>query len=141
MLPLQMYCTVHFGTVKETITYLGTDELKKFISVVVISDLNKGKTEELVIRSVVRARMCEEIGTVIHCGFSTEEPFILDLFTLMDAFLDRKMKDNVRLIGISENIKNVLLGNVKIFNTILGIINSFEKENGEQKFLRPYPVL
>jgi len=57
------------NTIKDAITYLGTDELKKFISIVVISKLSNNKPNELVRASIVRARMCESFWHPIEYQF------------------------------------------------------------------------
>ena len=114
-------------TIKDGITYLGVDELKKFISVVAISDLNPDKPNELVRRSVIRAMMCEKLGAILHTEFSRDELFTLGLFSLMDALLDHAMEDIIKGIGFSPIMKEALLGKVKSVNTILKLITCFEQ--------------
>lgn len=122
------------NTIKEAITYLGADELKKFIHIVTVGDLGKNKPNELIRTSVVRGRMCELCGTVLRTGFSREELFMLGLFSLMDALLDRPMKALLEKIGFSEKIKNALLQKNKEFSTILHIVTCFEQGNWETDF-------
>ncbi len=115
------------NTIKEGITYLGVDELKKFLSVVTVSDLNRDKPNELIRRSVVRAMMCEKLGTIIRTEFTQDELFTLGLFSFMDALLDHKMEDILKVVGFSQNMKDSLLGKVKSFNTIIKLISCFER--------------
>ena len=117
---------VPINTIKDGITYLGVDELKKFISVIAVSDLNREKPNELARRSVVRAMMCEKLGAILHTEFSRDELFTLGLFSLMDALLDHAMEDIIQAVGFSRNMKDALLGDVKNFNTILKLITCFE---------------
>ena len=114
-------------TVKDAITYIGTDELRKFISIVAISDLSESKPGELVRTSIIRARMCEGCGTLLNTGFSTDELFSLGLFSLMDAMLDCDMEDVLHHILFSEKMRNALLGQDKTFNLILNIVQGFER--------------
>ena len=61
------------NTIKDAMIVLGTDELKKFINVVALSNINDSKPNELIRASVVRARMCELCGTLLKSRYSTEE--------------------------------------------------------------------
>jgi EAL and modified HD-GYP domain-containing signal transduction protein len=122
------------NTLKDAITFLGIDELRKFINVVVVSDFCDTKPNELIRQSVIRARMCELCGSIIKTKFSTEELFTLGLFAFMDALLDRKMENILKHITFSEKIKNALLGNDRGFNKISNIAISFEKGDWKNNF-------
>ncbi|MCD4718666.1 MAG: HDOD domain-containing protein [Desulfobacula sp.] len=122
------------NTIKDAITYLGTNELRKFISIVVISDLSTKKPNELVRTSIIRARMCERCGTVLNTRFSIDELFTLGLFSLMDAILDCKMEDILEQIVLSEKMETALFGRDKEFKIILNIVKSFEQGNWKNAF-------
>ncbi|MCP3901240.1 MAG: HDOD domain-containing protein, partial [Desulfobacteraceae bacterium] len=62
-------------TIKEAITFIGTDELRKFINIVVISDLNTDKPSELVRTCIVRAKMCEKFAGIFNTDLKQEELF------------------------------------------------------------------
>jgi EAL and modified HD-GYP domain-containing signal transduction protein len=121
-------------TIKDAINYLGTTELRKFISIVVISDLGTKKPNELVRTSIIRARMCERCGTVLNTKFSTDELFTLGLFSLMNAILDCKMEDILEHIALSKKMELALVGKNKEFNNILNIVVGFEQGNWENAF-------
>ncbi|MFA5902979.1 MAG: HDOD domain-containing protein [Desulfobacula sp.] len=122
------------NTIKDAITYLGMNELRKFVHIIAVSDLGKDKPAELIRVSVIRARMCELCGTVLKTHFSTEELFTLGLFSLMDALLDKPMEEILNATSFSEKIKAALLKKDKDFTKILDIITGFEQGNWENKF-------
>lgn len=121
-------------TIKDALAYLGTDELRKFINIVVISVLSAQKPNELVRTSIIRARMCERCGTVFNTKFSTDELFTLGLFSFMDAILDCRMEKILDHIAFSGKMKQALLGRDKEFHIILNIIKSFEIGDWKNKF-------
>jgi EAL and modified HD-GYP domain-containing signal transduction protein len=121
-------------TIKEAITFLGTDELKKFINIVAVSGLSENKPTELVRLSVIRARMCEQCGFVIKTHFRTDELFTLGLFSLMDAMLDSRMEDILENISFSEKIKTALLKKDPDFQKILNIVTGFEQGDWQNSF-------
>ena len=122
------------NTVKDAITYLGIEELRKFIHIITVADLNDTKPNELVRSSLIRARMCELCGTVMKTGFATEELFTLGLFSHMDAMLDLPIEAIVGSVAFSENIKNAMRGHDKDFNKILSIVASFEQGDWQNRF-------
>lgn len=124
------------NTIKDAITYIGMDELKKFIMIMTVSDLSTGRFDELLRRSVIRARMCEMIGTVMNTDFSNDELFTLGLFTLMDALMNTRMADILEKVNFSDRMKDALLGKDKGFNLILHIIESFERGQWEKKIFK-----
>lgn len=128
--------SVPISTIKDAVTFLGEDELKRFINVVVIAGLGEGKPNELIRSSVIRASMCEQCGALLKSDFSTEELFTLGLFSIMDAMLDMRMTDILAGIQLSDKIKNALLGKDKGFNKILNAVTCVEKGDWECSFFK-----
>ncbi|MCG8567364.1 MAG: HDOD domain-containing protein, partial [Desulfobacterales bacterium] len=124
------------NTIKDAMIVLGTDELKKFINVVALSNINDSKPNELIRASVVRARMCELCGTLLKSRYSTEELFTLGLFSTMDALLDITMEEIVTQVSFSDSIREALLGQDPDFKKILFIVKSFEKGNWEHQVFK-----
>ncbi len=131
------------NTIKDAITYLGIEELKKFIKIVTVTDLSESKPNELVRSAVIRARMCELCGTVMKTGFDTEELFTLGLFSSMDAMLDSPMEIILESIALSDKIKAALNGEKKEFKKILNIVASFEQgdwQNNSYTIVEGLPI-
>lgn len=124
------------NTIKDAITFLGVDELRKFINVVAVSDLNENKPNELIRASVIRARMCEQCGSIIKTHFTTDELFTLGLFSSMDAMLDSEMEQILKNISFSDKIKTALLGQDKNFKKIVNIVINFEKGSWDSSFYK-----
>ncbi len=122
------------NTIRDAITYLGTDELKKFINVIAVSDLSRGKPNELVRSAVIRARMCEQCADIFTTDFTGEELFTLGLFSVIDAMLDNEMEEILKNIAFSPKIKNALMGRDKGFNKILDIVVNFEQGRWDNAF-------
>ncbi len=120
-------------TIRDALAFLGTDELKKFVNIVVISVLCSKKPDELVRTSIIRARMCENCSKVLNTRFTGDELFTLGLFSFMDAVLDCKMEGILDHITFSQKMKQALMGNDKEFNIILNIVKSFELGNWKNK--------
>jgi c-di-GMP-related signal transduction protein len=123
-------------TIKDAITFLGVDELKKFIRVVVVSDLSENKPNELVRTSMIRARMCEQCGHMLKTRFTTDELFTIGLFSSMDAILDRSMSDILINLTFSDKIKDALLGRDKQYRGLNTLLTSFQKGEWDHKLFK-----
>ncbi|THB73413.1 MAG: HDOD domain-containing protein [Desulfobacteraceae bacterium] len=124
------------STIKDAMTFLGTEELKKFIKIVTISELDEEKPHELIRLSMIRARICELSGSVLNTRFSSEELFTLGLFSLMDAIMDKPMDQIVNTVAFSSKITRALSGKDPEFKKILGIISLFEKGQWDHKVFK-----
>jgi len=127
---------IPIDTVQDAIAYIGEDELRKFINIVVLSDIGTMKPNELVRISIIRARMCEKCAGIFNTKFSSDELFMLGLFSLMDALLDCKMEDILNHIIFSDKMKAALLGNDKEFSRLLDIIIGFERGHWENAIFK-----
>ena len=123
-------------TIKEAMTILGEDELKKFISVVVVSDLNPSKPNELIRASIIRARLCERCGSHLKTGFTSEELFTIGLFSAMDAIMDMGMEEILTTIDLSARIKEALLGRNTGFQKLFDLVENTEKGRWDQKIFK-----
>lgn len=121
------------NTIKDAITFLGVDELRKFINVAAVTDFSQNKPNELVRSSVIRARLCEQCGGVLKTAFTTDELFTLGLFSYMDAMLDQTMDDILESIMLSSKIKTALLGKDTQFKKILKLVTTIEKGDWHHK--------
>ncbi len=124
------------NTIKDAITFIGIEELRKFINIVVVSDLCEGKPNELIRQSVICARICEQCGAYIKTGFLKEELFTLGLFSFLDAILDREMDDILEQIFLSDQMKNALKKEDKAFNDIMEIYHIFSNGDWENQFFK-----
>jgi len=127
---------IPIDTIKDAIAYVGEDELKKFINIVVVSDLGVKKPNELVRASIIRARMCEKFSSIFKTKFSIDELFTLGLFSFMDALMDCKMENILEHVAFSDKMKTALLGNDREFSRMLDIIIGFEKGNWDNNIFK-----
>ncbi len=123
-------------TIKDALVVLGVEELKNFVSVVVVSDLSENKPNELIRASVVQARMCELVGTHMKTGFTNDELFTIGLFSTMDAILDLPMETILEEISLSDKIKSALLGKNSQFTRIQTLVTSFQRGDWENRLYK-----
>jgi len=95
-------------SLRQAIVYLGELEIRRFVTLVIISELAADKPAELVRLSVVRARFCELLAEASHFRADGAELFLLGLFSLIDALLDVPMAQITEKLPLSDEIKAAL---------------------------------
>lgn len=114
-------------SIKSALVYLGQDELRRFMSVILMSNLAASSTPELAIASCVRARFCECLGDSGRQAGHRQELFTLGLFSLIDAILDQPMEKIMENLPLSDAIREALINKRGILADYLNLVICFEK--------------
>ena len=114
------------SSIKQAITLLGEKRIRRFLSIVAMSNLTQGKPNELFRRSIIRARLCEMIGELCRSRVPSSELFVTGLFSLIDAIMDDSMENLMKKLPLSKEIKNVLLYNNGILKNYLNLAVCYE---------------
>ena len=118
-------------SVKQTLVLLGMKEMRRFISLIAMSQLVSGKPDELIRASLIRARLCENLGKEI-IGKNGSELFTLGLFSFIDAILDDEMGNIMETLPLSENIKKALTGGGGELADYLALVSCYETGDWEK---------
>ena len=112
-------------SIKQALVYLGYERTKKFVGLIITAHVAKGKPTELTRMSIVRARFCELIGNQVKPN-SGSSCFMVGLFSLLDAILDRPMEKVVDKLPFPEELQNALLGEPNFHFYVLNIVKAYE---------------
>ncbi len=120
------------STIKEALVLMGEKEIRRFISMVAMSNLATGKPDELIVTSCIRAKFCELIGSDDGDGVNPSELFTLGLFSLIDAILDQPMQDIMGELPLKQEIREALVdGTGKMVNYLM-LAEHYEKGNWDK---------
>ncbi len=115
------------SSIKEAISFLGEDGFKLFVSLIATSKLAQNKPGELIRYSIIRAKFLELIGKEIKINSS--ELFLLGLFSLIDAMLDKSMEDILSKLPLSTNIISALQHRNGDLFVYLRLLETYESGN------------
>jgi len=118
-------------SVKQTLVLLGMKEMRRFISLIAMAQLVSGKPDELIRASLIRARLCENLGKEV-IGKNGSELFTLGLFSFIDAILDDEMGNIMETLPLSENIKKALTGGGGELADYLALVSCYETGDWEK---------
>ena len=123
------YYLLHEVTsVRQAIIYLGAGEIRRFVTLVLISELATDKPEELVRISIIRGRFCELLAGYADPPLDEAELFLVGLFSLLDALLDVPMKEVVRSLPLSEAVIQALVENTGVLFPYLRLVRAYEQQ-------------
>ncbi len=103
-----------FGTrqeitsLKHALIYIGELELKKFITLLALSDLSKDKCPEMMRLSLIRAKFCEQISLERTGEENPPKAFLTGILSLIDGILDHDLEQVLAMLPIHEEIKAAL---------------------------------
>ena len=102
------YLLAEVTSIRQAIIYLGEKEIRRFIILVVISELAAEKPSELLRLSLIRARFCELLATGSKYAAEATELFLLGLLSMIDAILDTTMDQVMEKLPLSNLVKEGL---------------------------------
>jgi EAL and modified HD-GYP domain-containing signal transduction protein len=115
-------------SIRRALVVLGEYGIRKWISIAALPTIAADKPGELMRRSLVRARFCELLGQASGQGVE-DQAFLMGLFSLLDALLDRPLDDVLKEVGLAPALDSVLRGQAtddNVLNTIYSLVRSYE---------------
>lgn len=118
-------------SLRHALNFMGQIEIKKFIALLALANLNDNKPPELVHTSLIRAKFCELIAD--NKGEYNNPPmgFLVGLLSMLDALLDQEMTVLVNKLPISDELKQALCGIEGRLNNYLLLAKALESGNWE----------
>ena len=135
-------CSQEITSLKHALTYIGELELKKFIALLALSDLNQGKPSEIMRLSLYRAKFCELISHYLKDSEDPPKAFLAGMLSLIDGILDRDIKTVVEILPIDNEIKSALLGENIYLTSYLDLARHCEQGQWLhcENIARPYKI-
>lgn len=116
-------------SLRHALNYMGEVEIKKFIALLALTNLSDDKPLELIHLSLVRAKFCDLVGIEKNLGSNPPTAFLVGLFSMLDALLDRDMQTLVEKLPLVEEVKLALCGAQNDLSVYLMLAKAFESGN------------
>lgn len=116
-------------SLRHALNYMGEVELKKFIALLALANLGDSKPMELLQVSLIRAKFCELLSQQRGDSENPPKGFLVGLFSLIDAMLDRKMENLLENLPLSDDLNEALCGHKNHLMFYLELAKTFETAN------------
>ena len=113
-------------SIKDAVVLLGQDNVKKWLSLILMSRMADDKPGELIVVALIRAKMCELLAEEMYPEIQPQM-FIVGLFSVLDALMDKPMIDLMDTVILSAAIKFALLDHEGKHGEILDIVLAYEQ--------------
>ncbi len=123
--------TQEVESIQQAVVYLGFAHLRKWVTFIALAELSDDKSPELLKNALVRARFSEKLVALTGIGRSEDDLFLMGLFSLADAMLDKNMIEVLEEIPLPSDVKETLLGKEHEYGYIMDFVKSYEAGNWE----------
>jgi len=121
-------------SIKYALVLLGVREFKKWVSLIAMRGIGEGKPDELVMTSLVRAKFAESLAPLMDLRTDSSDLFLMGMFSLIDALLDRPLAEILDELPISAVIKDALLGKESRYKKVYNILLAYEAGKWDEAF-------
>jgi EAL and modified HD-GYP domain-containing signal transduction protein len=98
-------------SVRQGLLLLGSTRVRQWAWMASLTTIGPGTPRVLVGQVLMRGRFCELIANSAQLSFGGADPFLVGMFSLLDALLRRPLRGILDDLNISTEIRDVLLGN------------------------------
>lgn len=116
------------NSIRRALVVLGEYGIRKWIAIAALHTIANDKPGELITQSLVRGRFCELLAVASGQGVE-DQAFLVGLFSMLDALLDRPLGDVIQDLGLAPSLDAVLRGKASednVLNRIYTMVRQYE---------------
>lgn len=113
-------------SIQHALILLGLNTLKKWVTLITLSS-SKGKTSELLVMALLRARHCENLAEKLK--MKSDAAFTVGMFSLLDAIMDQPLPLLVDQLPLTDEVKAALLAGQGELGALLKAVSEFQLGN------------
>ena len=119
-------------SILQALSLLGLREIRSWVSLLSIASMADDKPAELVVSSLIRARLCEQLAQPCKMGDRQSDMFLMGLFSLLDTIMSRPIDEILEEITVEDDIVAALTGEPGMLRSILDLVIAMEKGEWEE---------
>lgn len=114
-------------SVKHAMVYMGEAELKKFLALLVLANLQDGAPDELLRQSLVRARFCDALANHVKLIKNPPSSFLTGLFSNVHLIVEQPQDELLAQLPLVPEVKLALLKREGQFGHFLKLTEALEQ--------------
>lgn len=100
---------VPIASLRQAVTFIGEEALRKWLSVVLLMDLTADRPSELAVGTLMRARFAELLALDAGWSSRSQDCFLMGMFSRLDAMLGRPLEELLEGLSLQPEIPRALL--------------------------------
>lgn len=113
-------------SIRQALLLLGTKNVRKWVDLLALASAAEDKPSELILNGMVRAKFCESFASLLQMESRADDLFLMGLFSLIDAVMDRPMKEILDEIALQEDVRAALLNEPNELRCILDAVIAYD---------------
>ena len=114
-------------SVMRAIVLLGEAEVRRWASLILCTLMGTDDSPEVVVRSLIRARMCELLAGDVGLKAHESDLFLMGLFSMLDVLIGRPLGEILKEMGLGREVTGALLGQQGTYRNLYDLVVSYER--------------
>jgi len=127
-------------SVAQALVLVGSDDVRKWASVWSLAELGKDKPDALILLAATRGRFCELLGHTVGLGSACSELFLMGMFSLLDAIVDRPIEQALAGLALPDTVRSAIVDRTGVYGRYLETALAYERGDWDG-LARSLPVL
>ena len=119
-------------SILQALSLLGLREIRSWVSLLSIASMADDKPAELVVASLIRAKLCEQLAQPCKMGDRQSDMFLMGLFSLLDVIMSRPIDEILQEITVEDDVVAALTGEPEILRSVLDLVIATEKGDWDE---------
>jgi EAL and modified HD-GYP domain-containing signal transduction protein len=134
---LKMSNSVYYGTkyriknIKQGLMFMGTDEIRRWVYLMMLRGVQSPENAELVKTSVIRGKMLSLLAKELHT-VKESDYFIGGMFSSVDVLMNTNMEKALVGLPLSQEVRDALLGKPNQLRWYLDTVIALERAEWEK---------
>lgn len=116
-------------SIKHALVQLGITELRKWIYVLMLKDVQNVENKELIKTCLIRAKQMELLSHDIGIDERKLECFLTGMFSAIDILMNRSMEDLIKELPLTALVRGALMGEDNEIKELLDMVINYEVLN------------
>jgi EAL and modified HD-GYP domain-containing signal transduction protein len=104
---------------------VGLEKMRSWANLIILSGFEE-TAQEIIATGAIRARMCDQLANSMRLPHP-EQYFLVGLFSVLDAMMDRPMPQLLSTLSLSDEINDALLEHKGKLGTVLRWVQEYER--------------
>lgn len=115
------------ASIQQALLLLGEREVRKWASLVTMTFIGVDKPPEVLVTSLIRAKLCELAAQMTSLAANAMELFLMGMFSMLDVLIGRPLEEIMEMMNVSREMKTALISGGNLYGNLLSLVLAYER--------------